>query len=393
MFIGVIISMFMGLMVSVKEIFMDRKIQERESFLRLSRLSYLHSTIVVLFIISAIQTFTFVLVGNSILEIKGMLFHYWAIFFTVSCLANLIGLNISAGLNSVGTGYILIPFIIVPQLLFSGVMIPFDRLNNLYNHPEYVPIIGELMPSRWAYEAVAVHQFKGNRFTREFFEFDQDINNTSYQSFRVQYIEQTIENIKFNTSGGTVPESFAADLKLVQNELNDISSMGLLTSFGSPEGFTPSGFNEAVYVTAIDSLKRIKQIFNWQNSKARQLKEAHVSTVVEAWGGADNFVEMKKRYTNERLERLLENKDHFVTVWKNHLVRNNTPIYQVPQSRIARAHLFSPVKRVGSLSFGTYGFNLVIIWLSAIVLYFTLVHDLLRRIVNWNQIRKLRKNK
>jgi len=393
MFIGVIISMFMGLMVSVKEIFMDRKIQERESFLRLSRLSYLHSTIIVLFIISAIQTFTFVLVGNSILEIKGMLFHYWAIFFTVSCLANVIGLNISAGLNSVGTGYILIPFIIVPQLLFSGVMIPFDRLNNLYNHPEYVPIIGELMPSRWAYEAVAVHQFKGNRFTREFFEFDQDINNTSYQAFRVQQIESRLDNINYKSSGGNVPESCEADLNLVQNELNELSRMGLVTSFGSPEGFTPSGFNEMVYVTAIDSLKRTNQIFSWQNSKAGLLKEQHVSTMLEVWNGKDNFVEMKRRYTNKKLEDLLANKHQIVTVWNNRLVRKIAPIYQEPQSRIARAHLFSPHKRVGSLSFDTYWFNLVVIWLSAIVLYFTLVYDLLRRIVNWNQIRKLRKNK
>ncbi|MCD4710751.1 MAG: ATP-binding cassette domain-containing protein, partial [Bacteroidales bacterium] len=150
MFMGVIIFMFMGLMVSAEEIIRDRKILERESFLRLSRLSYLHSKIFVLFLISAIQTLSFVLIGNMVLEIKGMLFHYWAIFFTVSCLANVIGLNISAGLNSVVTTYIVIPFIVVPQLLFSGVLIQFDRLNNLFDNPAYVPVIGEMMTSRWA---------------------------------------------------------------------------------------------------------------------------------------------------------------------------------------------------------------------------------------------------
>ena len=86
MFSSIVVAMFMGLMVSVEEIITDRKILERESFLRLSRLSYLHSKIVVLFLISAIQTLAFVLVGNAILEIKGMLFHYWAILFTVACL-------------------------------------------------------------------------------------------------------------------------------------------------------------------------------------------------------------------------------------------------------------------------------------------------------------------
>jgi hypothetical protein len=384
--------MFMGLMVSVKEIFMDRKIQERESFLRLSRLSYLHSKIVVLFIISAIQTLSFVLVGNAILEIRGMLFHYWAIFFTVSCLANLIGLNISAGLNSVGTGYILIPFIIVPQLLFSGVMIPFDRLNNLYDHPEYVPVIGEMMPTRWAYEAIAVHQYKGNRFTREFFEYDQLINNASYEAFRIQYFEQIINNFWYHKEDGRVSETYSDDLLLARNELRDLSNTGPVESFGAPEGFTLSGFNEAVYETAMDSLNRVKQIYKWQINQASLMKERHVSAMLREWNGVENFVEIKSRYTNERLEKMLENRDQLVRVWNHHLIRKTTPVYQVPRSKVARAQLFSPVKRLGPFSFETYWFNMFVIWISAVVLYLTLIYDLLRKIVNWNQIRKLRKN-
>ncbi|NOR34639.1 MAG: ABC transporter permease, partial [Bacteroidales bacterium] len=393
MFIGVIVSMFMGLLVSVKEIFLDRKIQERESFLRLSRMSYLNSKILVLFLISAIQTLTFVLVGNSILEIKGMYFHYWAIFFTVSCLANVIGLNISAGLNSMITGYIVIPFIVVPQLLFSGVMIPFDRLNSLYNNPEYVPVIGELMPSRWAYEAVAVHQFKGNRYTREFFEIDQDRTNASYEAVRIQEIQLRLDDIRHKRSKGKVPESCEADLELIQNELNDLSKTGIVASFGSPEGFTRSGFDEVVYQTATDSLNQVSQIYSWMKSEADHQKERRVSTLIEAWGGEDAVVQMKKKYTNKRLEDLLVKSSRILTEWNGHLVRKTAPVYQVPRSRIARAHLFSPVKRVGPFSIDTYWFNLGVIWLSALVLYIFLLYDLLRKFVNWNQIRKLRKNR
>jgi hypothetical protein len=394
MFIGVIISMFMGLMGSAKEIFMDRKIQERESFLRLSRFSYLHSKILVLFLISAIQTLSFVLIGNSILEIRGMYFHYWAIFFTVSCMANMIGLNLSAGLNSVASAYIVIPFIIVPQLLLSGVMIPFDRLNNLYNNPEYVPLIGEAMPARWAYEAVAVHQFKGNRFTREFFEIDSAKGNASYQYERVQLIMNRIEHINFKSSGGSVPDKCEADLKLVRNELIELSKVGVVASFGSPDGFTLSGFNDLVYMTAIDSLNRARRIYRRRKNRASDLKDRHDSILIEMWGGEDAYNLIKRRYSNKKLEELLLNRGRgqFVIEWNNHLVRKIAPVYQVPRSRIGRAHLFAPEKRVGPFSIDTYWFNLVVIWLSALVFYVILLKDLLRKIVNWNQIRKLRKN-
>jgi len=392
MFIGVIVSIFMGLMVSVKEIYLDRKIQERESFLRLSRLSYLNSKILVLFLISGIQTLSFVLVGNLILEIKGMLFHYWAIFFTVSCMANMLGLNISAGLNSMITGYIMIPFFIVPQLLFSGVMIPFDRLNNLVDNPEYVPLIGELMPSRWAYEAVAVHQFKGNRFSREFFEYDQASINASYQGSRIQEIKQRLNIIWSKSLEGPVPESCEADLELIRNELDDLGKTGIVASFGSPEGFTRSGFNEEVFKTATDSLNAVRRVYGSLKSEVDLMRDRHISFLLEAWGGEDAYIEMEEKYTNKRLEEMLVKNRQFLTEWNGHLVRKAAPVYQEPRSRIARAHLFSPVKIVGPVSIDTYWFNLAVIWLSALALYFFLYYDLLRRFVNWNQIRKLRKS-
>src|SRR5262249_49210378 len=69
LFMSVIVALFMGLTVSAEEIIRDRKILKRESFLHLSRSSYIISKIAILFMISAIQTFLFVAVGNTILQI------------------------------------------------------------------------------------------------------------------------------------------------------------------------------------------------------------------------------------------------------------------------------------------------------------------------------------
>ncbi len=126
---GVVIALFVGLTVSAEEIFKDRKILKRESFLNLSRTSYLWSKIAILFSLSAIQTLMFVLLGNTILGINGMYFDYWLMLFSVSCFANMLGLNISASFNSAVTIYILIPFLIIPQLILSGVIVKFDKLH------------------------------------------------------------------------------------------------------------------------------------------------------------------------------------------------------------------------------------------------------------------------
>ncbi len=85
-FMSVIVAIFMGLTVSAEEIIKDRKILKRETFLNLSWNSYLMSKVFVQFGISAIQAFTFVLVGNGITGIKGMTFEYWLVLF--SCWAS-----------------------------------------------------------------------------------------------------------------------------------------------------------------------------------------------------------------------------------------------------------------------------------------------------------------
>ena len=48
----------------------------------------------------------------------------------------------------------------------------YDKLNKSLTNYEYVPVIGDLMPSRWAFEALAVNQFKNNRYEKEYFYVD-----------------------------------------------------------------------------------------------------------------------------------------------------------------------------------------------------------------------------
>ncbi|MEN8202640.1 MAG: ATP-binding cassette domain-containing protein [Bacteroidota bacterium] len=393
MFMAVIVALFMGLMISAQEIIRDRKILERESFLRLSRLSYLNSKILILFLISAIQTLTFVLVGNAILEIKGMLFHYWAMLFTVACLANVLGLNISSGMNSVVNAYIIIPFIVVPQLLFSGVLIKFDRLNNLVDNPAYVPIIGEAMTSRWAFEGIAVQQFKGNRFSREFFDVDQSRYNAGFESDRVATVQQILNDVHYSYLDGKDLQESASDLGLIRNELEDLASMNVLSSFGELSAMHPGPYNDYVYQVASDSLKEMRNYFRFQKNSLDKQRDAANKRLINDWDGEEKFLAMKRDYTNKRLEELLLNKGQFVIQWKNRLIRKASPIYQVPASAFGRAHFFAPVKRLGEISINTFWFNLAIIWLSTIVFYMTLVYDLLRKFTYWNQIRKLRQNK
>ena len=81
LFISVIVALFIGLTTSAEEIIGNLKILKREKFLNLSKGSYLFSKISIMFLISGIQTLAYTLVGNWVLDIKGMDMNYWLLLF------------------------------------------------------------------------------------------------------------------------------------------------------------------------------------------------------------------------------------------------------------------------------------------------------------------------
>lgn len=394
LFIAVIVALFMGLMVSAEEIICDRKILERESFLNLSRLSYLYSKIIILFAISAIQTFTFVIVGNAILEIKGMTFAYWFILFTTSCMANMIGLNLSSGLNSVKTIYIIIPFFLVPQLLFSGVIVNFDRLHKFIRHPVYVPFIGDVMTSRWAYEALAVHQFKNNKFQKTFFAFEKEKSNASYQTAllipKLQIkVQESIRNIKL----GQNQKRTEQNLELLSNEIRSSQINYNWPLFYQINKLTLNSFDTTVARNTLSYLAGLKAYtINKQNEASRQIDNIF-EEFFNRTGGKNAIIKLQTDYFNDKLAEQVTNRNIIKKIIEldNHFIRKKDPIYMEPSSNYGRAHFYAPFKKLGNLSIDTFWFNTLVILLTSFILFITLAFDVLRKIIVWFENVKLKR--
>ena len=184
-FMSVIVVTFMGLSISAEEIIKDRPVLKREHFLRLSRSSYLTSKMVYLLGVSGLQSLLFILVGNTIIGVGWEMFGvWWSILWATSFLANLTGLILSQLMNSVVAIYITIPLLLIPQILLCGLVIKFDDLNTSASKENKVPLIGDIIPSRWAFEALMVEQFANNAYNQAYFPIERE-----------KYLAQYYENI------------------------------------------------------------------------------------------------------------------------------------------------------------------------------------------------------
>jgi ABC transport system ATP-binding/permease protein len=392
LFMSAIVALFMGLVISAEEIFRDRKILERERFLNLSRFSYLQSKVLILFMFSAIQTLTFVLIGNYFLEIEGMWHRYFLILFTTACWANMVGLNISSGFNSVVTIYILIPLVIVPQLLLSGTVIDFNHMNPKARSAKYVPLIGDVVTSRWAYEALVVTQFKDNDFQKHFYFYEKALDNAIYKrSVLIPLINEKLEYSFSNLNDNTKYTKVSNNLKLLQNEFGKI---GLeLASY--PEGLTQNmaidSFTETQYLQAKNVLIDYDRMNRLMYMEALKLKEQKFEALAQNLGGIDRFVELKKNHYNKQLTQILLNEREVREyVFDSHeIIRLKSPVYREPLSNKGRAHYLAPFKKIGPFQIDTFYFNILILWLYTLFFYVALYYEWLRKVIQYTEHIKL----
>jgi ABC-type multidrug transport system ATPase subunit/uncharacterized tellurite resistance protein B-like protein len=389
LFMSVIVALFMGLTVSAEEIIRDRKILKREAFLHLSRSSYILSKISILFMMSAIQTFLFVFVATYILEIKGLFIEHWFILFTTSCFANLLGLNISSAFNSAVTIYILIPLLLIPQLILSGVVVKFDKLNPVIGNTATVPFVGDLMASRWAFEAGMVTQFKDNEYEKEFYRYDKVMANSDFQKVylipeletRLQYC---INNLR--SSEPAIIDKIEKNLALMRyeiaQELNEIHSKDIRIL----ESLTLTRFDSTAFAGLSTFLENLKQFYIRRYNAADAAKEKIIHSLTDTPEKAKEFDKFKEQYHNDAIADLVKNlsETHRIIEKGGKLVQKIYPIYKDPDPDHVvdfDAQFYMASKHFLSTNVDTFYFNTGVIWSMTLVLAIALYFDVLRKMI------------
>jgi hypothetical protein len=383
---SVIVFLFLGLTISSGEIIKDRKILQRESFLNLSRGGYLNSKILIMFMISAIQSLLYVIVGNLIFEIKGMMPGYWLILFTTSCFANILGLNISSGLNSVITISILVPILLIPQILFSGVMVKFDKLHKSLTNYEYVPVIGDLMTSRWAYEALAVTQFKNNPYQKIFYNVEKELSDSEYlENFLVSTLQSKVDETLQYKMQAKNRDQIISNLRMLKEQIEYLGTIAPGIVFTSGDKLNFQSFDESVASETREYLLGLRSLFRSKVQESRQQKNSMQKDLITRLGGLEAYTSFRNANDNKKLSDILLNRtDLEKIIEKDHtLIRKSDPVYMDPTSNIGRAHLYAPIKTIGTISVDTLWFNTLMIWLASLILYLTLYYDILGKTITY----------
>ncbi|MDD2953630.1 MAG: ATP-binding cassette domain-containing protein [Parabacteroides sp.] len=350
-FMAVIVATFTGLSISAEEIIKDRTLLKRERFLRLSRGSYLSSKIFYLLCISAIQSLLFIVVGNFLIGIGGEMFlTWWITLWVTSFLANLTGLVLSQSLNSIVAIYITIPLLLIPQILLCGLVVKFDDLSRSASSRNIVPLIGEVIPSRWAFEALVTEQFRNNSYNRLFFTVEKEkFLAQYYRNIHADEVRNLINSLNL------FPEKREENTRTIHNELAVLSRAARIAPYTSEESYE-------------SYMDKVEEALHARSDNFTALLEKRRKEIIQGQG-SEWLNTLKKEHHNSAIEELVLNSTstQFYKQAHNRIYPKIGQIYLEPDNNWGRAPFYSHEKRIAGYTFSTFTFNLLMLGIFALL--------------------------
>ena len=342
LFMSVLVATFMGMSMSAEEIIKERGLLKRERFLRLSRISYLTSKMIYLLFVSALQSGLFVAVGHTLLGIGSELFlRSWLVLGVTSFLANLTGLWLSQTLTSVVAIYITIPLLLIPQILLCGMVVRFDDLSREAAAHNRVPLVGNLVPSRWAFEALAVDFFRSNAYFAPIYPIEREKYLAQYDAnIHAKQVRNLLSEAAWNQ------ETRMDDLRTADWELT------LMARRARVEPRRPTE-------TDLACLSRVeKALRNRADNFVALLEKVQTKRAQQL--GNDGLNQLKRQHHNQALEDLLLNtgSTEYYSETDHRIYPKLGTVYLHPESNWGGGPFLIGEKKWAGRIISTYAFDL-----------------------------------
>jgi hypothetical protein len=290
------------------------------------------------------------------------------------------------------TIYILIPFLVIPQIILSGIIVKYEKLNPQISSPSRIPFYGEVITARWAYEGLATYQYINNDYETNFYYWDKVQSNAGFKSnFLIKDLQNKLAEVKQDYMDPDKAESVAYNLRVIRNEIEDEFLERLIFKEYYPEApdYSMGEHLDQLYPESLDD-----DIIAYTEKYLSALRAFYTDTYKAAYEGKngitndfnlDKLQELKRKHYNETLEEFVTNKNVFerITEYNGQLIQKIDPIFHDPVHRFIKAHFYAPRKMIFGVFLPTIWVNVIVIWIMTIVFYVLLYFRALKRLLDF----------
>jgi hypothetical protein len=247
-------------------------------------------------------------------------------------------------------------------------MVKFENLNPSITNQEYVPVIGEMMASRWAFEGLAVNHFSENDYELHFFQMDKALSTATYRKdFWHQVMNDKLDSAYYQQRHEFIP--------LLRYELMHDYKAAAYPAVKQFIAETPEVLNQKQHETLSTVLAQTRKDYIALYNRASAAKDSVNKLLVSK--GADPIA-LKNEYTNKALTQHVTDYSNldFIIIQRDKLIQRFRPVYM--EGGI-RSPFYVSGKKIFGISFKTYFFNFIVIWTMTTLMFLLLYFDILNK--------------
>ncbi|HEX2933825.1 MAG TPA: hypothetical protein VHO72_00595 [Bacteroidales bacterium] len=357
---SVVAMLILGIIIAENENHREKRNIYHEIKRNLSFFSFLNAQISLLFFISAVYSVLYCLITTAILGFVHYFLQYWIISFTICFLGNIIGILLSNLFQKRKIVYLTLLVFTIFNILFNGITINTKSLPQPLASNQYSPVITELSPVKWAFEALYVEHVIHNDYEDIFYALDQKLENAVFNTnYLIPVVQKKLGEINENLNN---PENSKA-LKAIQYEIKQFTSNSEIFPFEYYDELDAEKVDADIIKETSDYLTYVQLMLSESIQTLTQQKHELERKLIDSIGYA-NFPQFKKKYYNTYLFDLASRFNTALNVkfTNGEIIKSMNPLYLIPSSNFGRAHLFAPVKMFNYLYYNTYWFNVIILW-------------------------------
>jgi hypothetical protein len=282
----------------------------------------------------------------------------------------------------------LIPILLIPQLILSGVVVKFDKLNPVIGNTSTVPLVGDLMASRWAFEAAMVAQYKDNKYEKQFYIYDKVMADADYKKiYLIPELESRLDfiNINRHSENPSLKKEVAQRLDLIRNTLQREEEI-VKATFEYMDKLRIERYDSTINIPLLNYLEALKRFYINRYNKADVEKDRKIELLTNTPEKEKQFEHHRNAYHNEAIADLVRNtmEQNRIIETNGKLVQKIYPVYKDPDPDHVidfDAQFYMPEKHFLNKNIDTYWFNLGVIWCMTFLLALALYWEILRKII------------
>jgi hypothetical protein len=267
-------------------------------------------------------------------------------------------------------------------------VVKFDKLNPIIGNTSTVPLVGDLMASRWAFEAAMVAQYKDNEFEKEFYVYDKTMADADYKKiYLIPELESRLDFVNLNRQSQepAIKKEVAQKLDLIRTTLEREKKV-TKGKFRYLDKLSIDKYDTTVNVPLINFLETLKRFYINRYNKADKEKENKIARLTGTPEKEKEFERQRNAYQNEAIADLVRNtmEQNRIIETDGKLVQKIYPVYKDPDpDHIVDfdAQFYMPAKHFLSQNIDTFWFNLGVIWSMTFMLTLMLYWEVLRKII------------